>query len=86
MMLDFHKIRRLPPYVFEQVNVTKAGLRANGADVIDLGMGNPDLPAPQHVLDKLTETIGKPRTDRYSSPRCSPTRPPAKCRWKPAAC
>ncbi len=41
MRLDFHKIRRLPPYVFEQVNITKAGLRANGADVIDLGMGSP---------------------------------------------
>ena len=46
MMLDFHKIRRLPPYVFEQVNVTKAGLRANGADVIDLGC-LPGTPFPQ---------------------------------------
>ena len=66
-MSDFHRIKRLPPYVFEQVNRIKAGARANGADIIDLGMGNPDLPAPQHVIDKLVETAGKPRTDRYSA-------------------
>lgn len=66
-MNEFHRIRRLPPYVFEQVNKIKAQARANGADIIDLGMGNPDLPAPQHVLDKLIETVGKPRTDRYSA-------------------
>src|SRR5437868_2912937 len=66
-MDDFHAIRRLPPYVFEQVNRAKAKARNGGADIIDLGMGNPDLPAPAHVLEKLRETIGKPRTDRYSS-------------------
>ena len=66
-MSDFHRIKRLPPYVFEQVNRIKAAARANGADIIDLGMGNPDLPAPQHVIDKLVETAGKPRTDRYSA-------------------
>src|SRR5215213_761939 len=66
-MPDFYRIKRLPPYVFEQVNRIKAAARANGADIIDLGMGNPDLPAPQHVLDKLKETLGKPRTDRYSA-------------------
>jgi hypothetical protein len=66
-MSDFHRIKRLPPYVFEQVNRIKASARANGADIIDLGMGNPDLPAPQHVVDKLVETAGKPRTDRYSA-------------------
>ncbi len=60
MRFDFHKIRRLPPYVFEQVNVTKAGLRANGADVIDLGMGNPDLPTPPHIVEKLRETALNP--------------------------
>ncbi len=68
-MSDFHRIKRLPPYVFEQVNRIKAAARANGADIIDLGMGNPDLPAPQHVIDKLVETAGKPRTDRYSASR-----------------
>ncbi|HZY22895.1 MAG TPA: aminotransferase, partial [Beijerinckiaceae bacterium] len=66
-MHEFHRIKRLPPYVFEEVNKIKAQARAGGADIIDLGMGNPDLPAPRHVIDKLCETAGKPRTDRYSA-------------------
>ncbi len=66
-MTDFHRIKRLPPYVFEQVNRIKAQARAGGADIIDLGMGNPDLDAPKHVIAKLIETAGRPRTDRYSS-------------------
>ncbi|MBK5962487.1 aminotransferase [Rhodoplanes elegans] len=66
-MEEFHRIRRLPPYVFEQVNRAKAAARNNGADIIDLGMGNPDLPAPAHVVEKLKETAGKFRTDRYSA-------------------
>src|SRR5687768_17942570 len=71
-MEDFYRIRRLPPYVFEQVNKAKAVARNAGADIIDLGMGNPDLPAPQHVLDKLKDTLGKPRTDRYSASKGIP--------------
>tara|TARA_R110002020_G_scaffold15611_6_gene55739 strand:+ start:282 stop:1499 length:1218 start_codon:yes stop_codon:yes gene_type:complete len=67
MTTDFHKIRRLPPYVFEQVNRLKAAARAEGADIVDLGMGNPDLPTPQFVIDKLVETVAKPRTNRYSA-------------------
>ncbi len=66
-MDEFHKIRRLPVYVFEQVNRLKAQARAAGADIIDLGMGNPDLPTPRFIEEKLIETIGKPRTNRYSS-------------------
>ena len=66
-MSDFHRVRRLPPYVFEQVNRLKAAARNAGADIIDLGMGNPDLPAPKHVVDKLVETATKPRVDRYSA-------------------
>ncbi len=66
-MTDFHRIKRLPPYVFEQVNRIKAAARNGGADIVDLGMGNPDLPAPKHVIEKLVETAGKPRTDRYSA-------------------
>jgi len=66
-MEDFYRIRRLPPYVFEQVNQAKGAARTTGADIVDLGMGNPDLPAPAHVVEKLKETIGKPRTDRYSA-------------------
>jgi alanine-synthesizing transaminase len=66
-MTDFHRIKRLPPYVFEAVNKIKAAARAKGADIVDLGMGNPDLPAPPHIVAKLVETAGKPRTDRYSA-------------------
>jgi alanine-synthesizing transaminase len=68
-MEDFYRIRRLPPYVFETVNRAKARARSQGADIVDLGMGNPDLPAPPHVIEKLKETLGKPRTDRYSASR-----------------
>src|SRR5512133_1470031 len=71
-MEDFYRIRRLPPYVFEQVNQAKAAARNAGADIIDLGMGNPDLPAPPHVVEKLKETVGKPRTDRYSASKGIP--------------
>ncbi|MCT4657205.1 MAG: LL-diaminopimelate aminotransferase [Cohaesibacter sp.] len=71
-MDDFHKIRRLPPYVFEPVDRLKAKARAAGADIIDLGMGNPDLPTPKHIVDKLTETIKDPRTHRYSTSRGIP--------------
>jgi len=71
-MEEFHRIRRLPPYVFEQVNRAKAIARNAGADIIDLGMGNPDLPAPTHVIEKLKDTLGKPRTDRYSASKGIP--------------
>ena len=71
-MDDFHKIRRLPPYVFEAVNRIKANARAKGADIIDLGMGNPDLPTPQGIVDKLCEVVRDPRTHRYSSSRGIP--------------
>ena len=69
---DFYRIRRLPPYVFEGVNRVKAVARNHGDDIIDLGMGNPDLPAPLHVVEKLKETIGKPHTDRYSASKGIP--------------
>ena len=68
-MEEFYRIRRLPPYVFEQINRAKAAARNAGADIIDMGMGNPDLPTPPHVIEKLKETLGKPRTDRYSASR-----------------
>jgi alanine-synthesizing transaminase len=71
-MDEFYRIRRLPPYVFETVNRAKAVARNEGADIIDLGMGNPDLPAPAHVIEKLKETIGRPRTDRYSASKGIP--------------
>ncbi|MEO0810456.1 MAG: LL-diaminopimelate aminotransferase [Pseudomonadota bacterium] len=67
MIEDFHRIKRLPPYVFAEVNALKAKARAAGADIIDLGMGNPDMQTPQHIVDKLVETVGKPRVHRYSA-------------------
>jgi alanine-synthesizing transaminase len=71
-MEEFHRIRRLPPYVFEQVNRAKAAARNQGADIVDLGMGNPDLATPAHVIEKLKETVGRPRTDRYSASKGIP--------------
>ena len=65
-MDTFHSVRRLPPYVFEPVNKLKAKARANGEDIIDLGMGNPDLPTPPHIVEKLVETVQRPETHRYS--------------------
>ncbi len=63
---EFHRIRRLPPYVFAEVNQAKAKSRAAGEDIIDLGMGNPDSPTPSHIVAKLVEAVQDPRTHRYS--------------------
>ncbi|MEO4040428.1 LL-diaminopimelate aminotransferase [Hoeflea sp. CAU 1731] len=80
-MEEFHKVRRLPPYVFEQVNRLKADARAAGADIIDLGMGNPDLPTPQSIVDKLCEVVRDPRTHRYSTSRGIPGLRKAQARY-----
>lgn len=72
MSEEFHKVRRLPPYVFEQVNRLKAAARAGGADIVDLGMGNPDLPTPQNIVDKLCEAVQDPRAHRYSASKGIP--------------
>jgi alanine-synthesizing transaminase len=69
MIPDFHRIKRLPPYVFEEVNRLKARLRRDGADIIDFGMGNPDMPTPSHIVDKLVETARDPKAGRYSASR-----------------
>ena len=69
---NFHRIKLLPPYVFAEVNDMKARARAEGRDVIDFGMGNPDLPTPQHIVEKLAEAANNPRTHRYSSSRGIP--------------
>ncbi|MDR1827178.1 MAG: LL-diaminopimelate aminotransferase [Methylobacteriaceae bacterium] len=71
-MVEFHRIQRLPPYVFEQVNRAKAAARKKGADIIDFGMGNPDLEPPAHVIEKMMETVAKPRTGRYSASKGIP--------------
>jgi alanine-synthesizing transaminase len=67
MTEEFHRIRRLPPYVFAEVNAAKARARADGQDIIDLGMGNPDSATPPHIVAKLVETVQDPRTHRYST-------------------
>lgn len=69
---EFHRIRRLPPYVFAEVNQLKANARGNGRDIIDLGMGNPDSPTPPHIVQKLVETVADGRTHRYSTSRGIP--------------
>lgn len=72
MSQDFHRIKRLPPYVFEHINPIKAKARAAGVDIIDLGMGNPDLPTPDHIVEKLKETVNDSRTHRYSASKGIP--------------
>ncbi|MDJ0868108.1 MAG: aminotransferase class I/II-fold pyridoxal phosphate-dependent enzyme [Myxococcota bacterium] len=81
MRHDFHKLRRLPPYVFAEVTELLAAARRRGEDVIDLGMGNPDLPTPTHVVDKICEAARNPRTHRYSSSRGVPNLRAAISEW-----
>ncbi|MBI5140979.1 MAG: alanine transaminase [Nitrospirae bacterium] len=66
-MHEFSRIKRLPPYVFAIVNALKMEARRRGEDIIDLGMGNPDLPTPQHIVDKMCEATRNPRNHRYSA-------------------
>src|SRR4030042_4543000 len=68
---EFHRIQRLPPYVFAQVDALKIAARRKGEDIIDLGMGNPDLPTPQHIVDKVIEATRNPRNHRYPASRGS---------------
>jgi alanine-synthesizing transaminase len=69
---EFPRIKRLPPYVFNIVNELKAKARARGEDIIDFGMGNPDRPTPQHIVDKLREAAQRGDTHRYSVSRGIP--------------
>lgn len=80
-MEDFYRIRRLPPYVFEEVNRAKARARIAGADIIDLGMGNPDQGTPQHIVDKLIESAQNPKNHRYSASRGITKLRSAVCDW-----
>lgn len=66
-MEEFRRIKRLPPYVFQVVNDLKMKLRRAGEDIIDLGMGNPDIPTPKHIVNKVIEAIQNPRNHRYSA-------------------
>ncbi len=78
---DFHRLERLPPYVFAQVTELMLAARRAGRDVVDLGMGNPDLPTPAHVVEKIREASSNPRTHRYSSSRGIPNLRAAICEW-----
>ncbi len=69
---EFHRIKRLPPYVFAEVNAMKAAARSAGRDIIDLGMGNPDQPTPTHIVDKLAEAVRDGKAHRYSNSRGIP--------------
>jgi alanine-synthesizing transaminase len=69
---EFYRIKRLPPYVIAEVNAMRAAARANGEDIIDLGMGNPDLPPPAHVIEKLCEVAAKPDAHGYSQSKGIP--------------
>ncbi|HTU01901.1 MAG TPA: aminotransferase class I/II-fold pyridoxal phosphate-dependent enzyme, partial [Candidatus Sulfotelmatobacter sp.] len=68
-MEEFKRIKRLPPYVFAIVNELKVKARARGEDIIDFGMGNPDLATPPHIVEKLCEAARNPRNHRYSASR-----------------
>ena len=69
---EFYRIKRLPPYVIAEVNAMRAEARATGEDIIDLGMGNPDLPPPPHVIEKLIEVVRKPDAHGYSQSKGIP--------------
>lgn len=81
MFDDFPRIKRLPPYVFNIVNELKAKARARGEDIVDFGMGNPDQPTPQHIVDKLVEVAERGNTHRYSVSRGIPRLRRAICNW-----
>ncbi len=81
MREEFPRIKRLPPYVFNEVNDLKLRARRRGEDIIDFGMGNPDQPTPQHIIDKLIEVVQRPGTQRYSVSRGVPRLRRAICNW-----
>ena len=80
-MDDFHRIKRLPPYIFSITDSLKREARARGEDIIDFGMGNPDQPTPKHIVDKLIETVQRGDTHRYSQSKGIPRLRRAICNW-----
>src|SRR6185295_16150653 len=78
---EFARIERLPPYVFNITTELKMAARRRGEDIIDFGMGNPDGPTPQHIVDKLIETVRRPDTHRYSVSKGIPRLRKAICDW-----
>ena len=80
-MYEFKRIKRLPPYVFSIVNQLKLEARRRGEDIIDLGMGNPDLPTPKHIVEKLIEAARNPKNHRYSASKGITQLRLAMCEW-----
>ncbi|MCF8041443.1 MAG: aminotransferase class I/II-fold pyridoxal phosphate-dependent enzyme, partial [Desulfarculaceae bacterium] len=80
-MQEFRRMKRLPPYVFAVVNELKMEARRRGEDIIDLGMGNPDLPTPDHVVEKLVEAARKGVNHRYSASKGITKLRNAICGW-----
>ncbi len=80
-MKEFPRIKRLPPYVFNIVTELKMAARRRGEDIIDFGMGNPDLPTPPHIVEKLVEAVQKPQNHRYSQSKGIPNLRLAICNW-----
>jgi alanine-synthesizing transaminase len=80
-MQEFRRMKRLPPYVFAVVNELKMELRRQGEDIVDLGMGNPDLPTPPHIVEKLVEKVQDPRNHRYSASKGITGLRKAICGW-----
>ncbi|MEW5772253.1 MAG: aminotransferase class I/II-fold pyridoxal phosphate-dependent enzyme [Thermodesulfobacteriota bacterium] len=80
-MEQFPRVKRLPPYVFAVVNELKMKMRHQGVDIVDMGMGNPDLPTPQHIVDKMCEASQKAVNHRYSASRGLPNLRKAICDW-----
>ncbi len=78
---EFPRIKRLPPYIFSITDSLKRDARAQGEDIVDFGMGNPDLATPQHIVDKLTETVQRQDTHRYSQSKGIPRLRRAICNW-----
>jgi len=84
MLIDeskFHRIQRLPPYVFKEVDALKMAARRSGEDIIDLGMGNPDKPTPKHIVDKMIEASNNPKNHRYSVSKGIPKLRVAMSKW-----
>lgn len=80
-MYEFKRVKRLPPYVFAIVNQLKMEARHRGEDIIDLGMGNPDLPTPKHIVEKLVESARLAKNHRYSASRGITHLRMAICEW-----
>ena len=81
MSYRFPLIEKLPPYVFAVINQMKMDARRRGIDIIDLGMGNPDLPTPAPIVEKLAESARNPRNHRYSASRGIPNLRLEIARW-----